>query len=136
MPGDAEVHRMVGNTEHDMLIGSLIERTSQMSRQAEKLEQNNAMFNRLLGSLNTTLTKMQGVLDGIIQERREEKLALAERHADIEKRLKHLEGHKDDLGFIKELRAGWTKVLVYGIITAAVVIIAAAKLGAVVKFGE
>jgi hypothetical protein len=136
MAGEVDTRRMIGNTEHDMMIGNLIERTDQMRRQAEKLEATQETFNRLMGHLNITLTKMQGVLDGVIKERRDEKIAHKERSDGFDARLKSLEAHNDDLKFVADLRSSWSKVLIYGIIGAAIVIIAAAKLGAVVKFGE
>ncbi len=132
MPGDDNVARTIGNSDFDILVGRLIERTNHMSKQADKLAGDHEVFTEVVANINLTLTKMQAVLDGIVENRKTDR----EQITAFETRVRVCEGWKDDIKFIQDLRAGWTKVLVGSLIVGAIVVVAAAKFGSVTGFME
>lgn len=131
-----EPKRVIGNTNYDMAIGRLIERTEAMSAQAENLAKSHAASTAVLHNLNITLTKMQGVLNGIIEERRQEKLVYDTKLAKLEQRMTSVEDWKSDVKFVQDLRTGWTKLLIWSLILGGVLLVSVARFGAATKFGD
>lgn len=130
------VGRLIGSSEYDMVIGRLIERTDHMTRLGEKLSNDHRNFTRTVSELNVTLIKMQGVLDGIVKERNEEEWQTASKLTTIDARLAACEKWDNDIKFIRDLRAGWTRVLIWTIIAGGIILLAAVKFGSATKFLE
>lgn len=131
------VPRAIGNTEHDALIGALIERTDQLQKQSEQNEQTLKVVNETLNRFDRSMLKFEHLLDSMTKEQtrlmknKEDSDDAVEKDIDdICRRLNAMQEYKADWEFIRSVRNKLNNVITWAIVVgiiAMVVLLATTK---------
>lgn len=130
--GHETARRIIGNSEYDVVIGRLIERTEQIQKQGEAMQRALGTFGEISARLDGTLIRLQTVLENLIKENEDNRKYDGARVARLEARISKLETYMPELAFLKEVRSRFNKTLAFIMVAAIIVLLASAKVGSVI----